>query len=527
MQERWARLHLTTRALANVPVPSSFTMQLRKHLEGSRLLRVEQPGLERVARLVVAGRDELGDPFERVLVAELIGKYANLFLVDGADGVVMGCLRPVTEEMCRVRQLGPGLPYDPPPAEKPDFTTVGEDVVLAALGRGGKLADALSGQVSGLSRVAAAQLVVAAGLPADARTDDVEGLEALLDVVRRAQVSLAARAFHVRLEAGPTWDYQCWALDGARDGGASAFFDAYYGGREERFGLDERRRKIAGDVGTAVRKQAERVAGWREQLAKSEKADRERELGDLLTAHMYMLAPGMAEVEVTDFYAEEQPTIVLKLDARLTPSENAQRHFRRYQKLRNARTALDQLLGEGEAELAYLAQVETAVAIATSARDLAEVAEELAGYQGKPPVPLRRGEKPEAPAPLKFTSSDGLPIWVGKNNKQNDHLTFKLARAGDWWLHTQNIPGSHVLVQAEGEVPERTLHEAAMLAAFFSQARSSSRVPVVYTRRKHVRKPRGARPGMVIYDHERTLFVDPEGALQLTATPAAGSPPGR
>jgi predicted ribosome quality control (RQC) complex YloA/Tae2 family protein len=160
--------------------------------------------------------------------------------------------------------------------------------------------------------------------------------------------------------------------------------------------------------------------------------------------------------------------------------------------------------------------VATAAKLANEPRDLAEIADELAALAGKPLPSLalrRRGQAPEPPpAPLRFTSSDGLPIWVGKNNKQNDHLTFKVARSHDMWLHTQNIPGSHVVVQADGEIPERTIQEAAMLAAYYSQARESSRVPVVYTRRKHVRKPRGARPGMVIYEQEKTLFVNPERA---------------
>jgi predicted ribosome quality control (RQC) complex YloA/Tae2 family protein len=513
VQEQWARLHLTRRNPPNVPVPTAFVMQLRKHLEGSRLLRVEQPGLERVARLVVAGRDELGDPFERVLVAELIGKYANLFLVDAKDEQVMGALRPITEEMCRVRQVMPGMPYDPPPVSKVDFLAATDETYMQALGKGGKLADRLSGAVAGLSKVAAAQLVAAAGHAPEIAVDELDGLEPVLDVLRRARASLHARRFHPRLDPTPGWDYTVWWLgEGAPpEASASALIDDYYGGREERHLLEERRRKLTAEVAEHLRKQRERLAGWEETLAKSEAADRHRELGDLLTAHMYLLSPGMAEVTVTDFYHPDQAPLAIPLDPRLTPSENVQRHFKRYQKARNSRQVVEGLLAEGRQELAYLDQVATAVALAPAPADLDEIAEELAALAGRPPAQRRRGQgPPPAPAPLKVISSDGLAIWVGKNNKQNEHVTFKLARAHDLWLHAQNIPGSHVVVQAEGEVPERTLHEAAMLAAWYSQARESSQVPVVYTRRKHVRKPRGGRPGMVIYDHERTLYVHPE-----------------
>lgn len=513
VQEQWARLHLTRRNPPNVPVPTAFVMQLRKHLEGSRLLRVEQPGLERVARLVVAGRDELGDPFERILVAELIGKYANLFLVDAKDEQVMGALRPITDEMCRVRQVMPGMPYDPPPVTRTDFLDATDDTYLQALNQGGRLADRLSGAVAGLGKVAAMQLVAAIGYAPEVTVDELDGLEPVLDVLRRARASLKAGRFHPRLDPTPGWDYAVWWLGEGPppEASASALIDDYYGGREERHQLEERRRKLNVELAEHLRKQRDRLAGWEETLAKSEAADRHRELGDLLTAHMYLLSPGMDQVKVTDFYHPEQAELVIPLDPRLTPSENVQRHFKRYQKARNSRQVVEGLLAEGRQELAYLEQVETAVALAPAPADLDEIGEELAMLAGKPPAQRRRGQgPPPAPAPLKVISSDGLAIWVGKNNKQNEHVTFKLARAHDLWLHAQNIPGSHVVVQAEGEVPERTLHEAAMLAAWYSQARESSQVPVVYTRRKHVRKPRGGRPGMVIYDHERTLYVHPE-----------------
>jgi predicted ribosome quality control (RQC) complex YloA/Tae2 family protein len=532
VREQWARLHLTRRSPGNLPVPTGFTMQLRKHLEGSRLLRVEQDGLERVARLVVAGRDELGDPFERVLVVELIGKYANLFLVDAKDDQVMGCLRPITDAMCQVRQVGPGLPYDPPPVDdrKVPFEHATDADFAAVVGGEGKLVDRMVGRLAGLSKAVAGQLVAAIGLPVDVAIDDLEGIDPVVDVLRRARTSLAARRFHPRLEPGPGWDYVMWWLGAGEPPageGPSAVLDAYYGGREDRARLEERRRKLRVEVEGLLRKQRERLAGWEDTLEKAEGADRHRELGDLLTAHMYLLAPGMDAVEVDDYFAEEGGRVTIPLDPQLTPSENVQRFFRRYQKARNSQRAVLELLEAGRVEEAYLAQVATAVEQAIEARDLAEIANELAALAGRPPEggPPRRGQPAEPPpAPLRLASSDGLPILVGKNNRQNEHVTFKEAHAGDWWLHTQNIPGSHVVIRTDHDVPERTLHEAATLAAWFSQGRESSRVPVVYTRKRFVRKPRGAKPGMVIYEQEKTLFVTPDPAVVealLAGTPAA------
>lgn len=531
LRDSWARMHLTQRPLGNLPVPTAFTMLLRKYLEGSRLLRVEQDGLERVARLVIAGRDELGDPFERVLVAELIGKYSNLFLVDSQDGQLMGCMRQVTEEMCQARQLAPGLPYAEPPVTpgKVSFLAATEADFLAALAGDGRVVDRLNGRLAGISKVALAQLLAGLHLAPDVAVDDLEGLDALLSGLALAQARLRAGVFYPRREAGPSWSYNVWWLGAGEppeNAGVSAVLDGYYGGLEARFQIEERRQRLRQEVAVLLRKQRDRLKEWESTLAKSESADRHRELGDLLTSHMYLLAPGMTAVTVTDFFTEGSPSATIPLDPQLSPSENVQRFFRRYQKARNSREAVLRLLEEGRAELAYLEQVAVAVEQATELRDLAEVAEELAGLTGKAPdrkPAPRRGAAPEPPPkPLRFTSSDGLTISVGKNNKQNDYLTFKVARPHDVWLHTQNIPGSHVVVAAEGEVPERTLHEAAMLAAYFSQARDSSQVPVVYTRRKFVKKPRGGKPGMVIYEQEKTLYVHPEAAAieaLLGATP--------
>lgn len=544
LRDQWARMHLTTAPLGNLPVPYAFTMQLRKYLEGSRLLRVEQPGLERVAHLVVAGRDELGDPFERVLVVELIGKYSNLFLLDSREQI-LGCLRPVTEAMCQARQLGPGLPYAPPPVDerKVPFLEADDAVFCAALegdracepsglaipphpalphggggSRGGptsgrassgRVADRLNERVAGLSKVALGQLLASLGLSPQVAVDELEALDPLLARLALAQADLRAGRFAPRLESGPGWSYNVWALDRSAEDGASAVVDRYYGTLEARFVLEERRRVLRAALGELLRKQRTRVQEWAQSREKAESAERYRELGDLITSHVYAIAPGASAVEVTDFFAPDQPTLTLALDPQLTASENAQRYFRKYQKARNGREALDRLLAGAREELAYLEQVAIAVEQATELADLQEVADEIAAISGQAPAKPRT----EAPRPLELTSSDGLAILVGKNNRQNDYVTFKLAHAGDLWLHTQNIPGSHVVIRADGEVPERTLHEAAAIAAYYSQARQSSQVPVVVTRRKFVKKPRGAKPGMVVYEQEQTLYVNPGESL--------------
>ncbi|MFP5502058.1 MAG: NFACT family protein [Candidatus Sericytochromatia bacterium] len=519
VREQWARIHLTERQFPNLPVPFAFTMLLRKHLEGSRLLRVEQDGLERVVRLVVAGRDELGDPYERHLVAELIGKYSNLFLVDSHSEQLLGCLRSVTEEMCQARQLAPGLPYASPPVaeDKVSFLEATEADFCRALEEDGAVVDRLSRKLTGVSKVALAQILQGLGIDPAVSVGELTGLQPLLAGLHQAQARVRSGCFHPRLEAGPLWHYNMlWLAPGEPPAGPgpSAVLDAYYGREENRFQLADKRRVLTSEIQQLLKKQRDRLKEWESTLTKSEGADRHRELGDLITSHMYMITPGMSELVATDYYAEGQPEVRVPLDPTLTAGENAQRYFRRYQKARNSREAVERLLGEGRQELGYLEQVETAIAQAETPRELAEIAEELAALTGKAPAKAkgpRRGQSPEPPpAPTAYTSSDGLTILVGKNNKQNEQLTFKVARPFDLWLHTQNIPGSHVVIVSDGEVPERTLHEAATLAAHYSKARESSRVPVIYTRRKFVKKPKGAKPGMVIYEQEKTLFVTPD-----------------
>lgn len=571
VRERWARMHLTERALGNVAVPFAFTMLLRKHLEGSRLLRIVQPGLERVAHLVVAGRDELGDPFERELVVELIGKYANMFLIENqgtgqGTGRILGCLRTVTEEMCQARQLGVGLPYDPPPINMtkiPFLAATDDDLARLAnigavkkqlppignrdsqapgppggphgklfMGRPidapGRLVDRLSTGLAGVGKVAIAQLIAGEG-------PDAAGLAA---VFARAREALLAGRFYPRLEKAAGWDYAMWWLDPAvpppTGPGVSEMLDGYYDALAQADALADRRRRLAGAIAALVGKQRERLAGWEAGLAKAEGAERHRELGDLITSHMHAVVPGSDRLEVTDFFREGALPLTIPMDPRLTGSENAQVHFKRYRKARNGRLAIEGLLVAGRLELGYLEQVALAVDQADTLPDLGEIADELAVLAAEgPKSQLRREKKPlgrrkgastpvPSPTPLRVQSGDGFTIYVGKNNKQNEHVTFKLARSHDWWLHAQNIPGSHVVIALDeasarsGEVPENTLHEAAMLAAYFSQARDSSRVPVVFTRRKHVRKPHGGRPGMVLYEQEKTLFVTPDGAAIAT-----------
>ncbi|MEB3198679.1 MAG: NFACT family protein [Candidatus Sericytochromatia bacterium] len=512
VQNQFARLHLTRRPLTNLAVPTGFTMQLRKHLEGARLVRVEQVDLERVAVLVVAGRDELGDPYERRLVIELIGKYANLFLVDGGTEKILGCLRPVTEAMCGVRQLAGGLPYDPPPlpSGKCALGALGEADLARILAQPGRLADALSRAIAGFGRSTAQQLLLTAGWDPAIEVSAVS-LELLRGVLQRAASSLSRGWFGPRRLDGEALDFSMWWLGDTAPVGAasaSAVLDDYFGGHEQATRFLTLQRRLRQEVDARLTRQAERMATWQAAIAQASEAERVRELGDLLTAHMHLLQVGQKVVTVSDYFREGAPPLEIALAPDLSPTRNVQAYFKRYQKLRNAARVSLTLQEAGALEQRYLEQLAASLDWAGELRDLEELAAELASSNGKAAPANPAGRRP--PQPLTLEHPSGARLLVGRNSRQNDLVTFKEARPSDWWLHTRDGPGCHVVIRSASEPGESLLREAALLAAWFSPARHSSQVAVVYTRKKHVKKIPGGPPGLVRYEQERTLFVTPD-----------------
>lgn len=513
----FSRIHLTDVRPDNPAQPPMFCMLLRKHLEGSRVLRVEQVGLERVVQIVTSGRDELGDPIERVLVAELTGKHSNVILLDRPDGMILGSLRTVTSTMSRERQVYAGLPYDPPPvpANRQDPRAVTGDELLNLLSRGGTVESAILAGVHSLSKIAIAQICEDAGVSPKIEAQDLESeaLSRLALTWEQAFANVRGGRFHATRESGKPWDYRVlWTRSEAPPpSDANALLDAYYSAFERGERLEAMRASLAKEVKERLSKLANRQERMREGVEAGERAEEFKQWGELILAYGYGLAAGAEGLDAPNYYLEGSPIVRIPLDPKLTPSENAQRYFKRYQKAKSGMEVSQRLLAEGEEECRYWESVATAIAQATRLEDLLEIKQELSPdvpAKGRPP---RGTKKPPESQPSRFVSSDGLEILVGRNNRQNDLLTLKLARPDDWWFHTQVIPGSHVLVRGvSGELPERTRDEAAMLAAWFSQARASSKVPVVYTKKRFVKKPSGAKPGMVIYEQERTLYVTPD-----------------
>lgn len=506
-----ARVNLTEAALENPPSPPMFCMLLRKHLGSGRLLGIRQDGLERILYFDFECVNEIGDIVTNTLTAEIMGRFSNIILVRG--GRVIDSIKRVTDEISGVRRILPNIVYETPPRlERVDFFAENDRKISALIeNKTERLAKALPAILEGISPIFAREAAFYAAGDTDAAccelTDEQkERLDLFFDTARKT-----ACFTEIIDESGAKKDFSFVDVNQYGNGfakrhfaSANALLDDFYEKKSDR--ASQRAR----DMLKLIKSRAERTARKLELRKKelADCADREnlRVCGDIVNANIYRLEKGMTSALLDDFYTGEQSKIAL--DARLTPAQNAQKYYSEYRKLCTAEKMLTGLIAEGKSELSYYESLLDSVTRAKTDGELTEIKRELA-EQG-----LIRGEKtlgkPKKSEPLKFRSSDGFTIFVGKNNKQNDELTLKTSKASDIWLHVKDIAGSHVIIKTEGKTPpERTIVEAARLAAYHSKAKNGSGVPVDYTAVKFVKKPAGARPGMVIFTDNRTLYVTP------------------
>ena len=523
------RAHLTQISRENPDKPPMFCMLLRKHLSGARLLELVQPPMERVVDLRLEALDELGDRVERRLVLEAMGRHSNLILLDG-EGRIMDCLRRVDSDMSARRQVLPGLFYRLPPAqEKLDPSSLDRAALESALAAAPEESQAdkwLLDTFGGLSPLICRELAFRAGGATDARLHQMGegGRSRLLDELEGLLRSVQENSFTpVMLEKeGHPSDFTFQPI--SQYGPAvscvpfpsfSALLDRFYEQRENQERVRQRGQDLIRSV-TNARDRAARKIGLQEQeLAATRDRERLRQFGDIITSNLHAMEKGMSRLTAADFYDPECPQIHIPLDPLLTPQQNAGKYYKEYNKAKTAESILTLQLEKGRRDLDYLNSVLEAIALAEGERDLQEIRQELTdtGYLRRPSKARDRGKR-VASKPMEFRSSSGLRISVGKNNTQNDLLTTKQAFKSDLWFHTQKIHGSHVILWTEGGQPDLTsIQEAAQLAAWFSQGRASGKVAVDYTPVKYVKKPGGARPGMVVYTTYETAYVAPDGEL--------------
>ena len=519
------RLHLTAANPENPAEPPMFCMLLRKHLSGARLTEITQLPMERCVRFTFDCIDELGDAVQKSLVAELMGRTCNLYLLS-PEGRILDCLRRVGLDDSSKRQALPGLYYQSPePVEKKDPGKLeSEDYVnLLKMPGADSLADRLMDTLGGLSPLVCREAALFAAGDTDARLEgkraDEIGEKLFLFFREHLQHpvpyyctgpdgTLKQFAFCPILQYG-----QCQQADSF-----SALLDAYYTQRDHQNAMRQKGQGLRKTVQNLCTRLTKKLAIQETELAATYDRERLRQLGDIVTANIHRIRKGQTVLQAEDFYDEQMPLIDIPLSPILSPQQNAAKFYKDYTRMKNAQKELTKQLALGGEELTYLKSVLEELNRAGSEQELEEIRQELAagGYvradSGKKRVKQKRT------APMQFMSTDGVPILVGRNNRQNDELTFKMARKDDLWLHAQKVHGSHVIIACAGQsVPDDTVTQAAQLAAYYAESGGGQNVAVDVTPVKQVKKPPAGKPGMVIYHTYRTVIVNPYPEIVVDA----------
>ena len=504
-----ARVHFTAESFENPAEPPMFCMLLRKHLIGAHIRKIEQPDWERMLLIRLDTRDEMGDESEKTLAVELIGRSANVILV-GADGRIIDCLRRM-EYGGEGRGVLPGMIYRlPPKQEKLHFLSCSAEELryaIDAMEEGTELDKALMQSFSGISPLICRELAYrsrnskdlleknALSLRETVEADDFSPMLVSLDDTAKDFSFLSINQYGT---AGKNERFDSF----------SELLDSFYARRDRAESRRRRSRELMKTVKTAYERTVRKLSVQKEELAQTENREEIRRQAELITANMYRIRKGQRELLCENYFEEGYPEIAIPLDPLKTPQQNAAALYKEFTRKKAAKEHLTTLIGEGEKQCDYLAAVLDEIERAESERDLADIRRELkeTGYLKKAKSTKADRAKPQAP--LRFISSDGLEILVGRSNMQNDELTFKLARRTDLWLHVQKLHGSHVVLRTDGiEPPLRSIEEAASLAAYYSQGREAGKIPVDITQIRFVKKPAGALPGAVLFTDYSTVFA--------------------
>lgn len=522
-----ARIHFTDRIKENPLTAPMFCMLLRKHLSGGRITAVSEPQFERIVEFEIESRNELGDTVKKRIIVEITGRNSNIILCDG-DYRIIDSIKRVDFSQSTVRQILPNCQYVLPPKQDkiPVLSDEISTVNLDFSQKGKSPENVIMDAVSGISPLTAREIVYGAtgtnSLVCDELTSEM-----------RQKLSLTVTNFTKNLKFSP-----CIVFDGrgkpaefsaisiSQYGGSfstvfyssmSEVIDIFYAKRDEAERIKQKGSALIKLLKNNIERCAKKLSLQQKTLKDAENKEKYKIYGDLITANIYKIAKGDSFVVLENYYEDGSPQLKIDLLPTLTPSQNAQRYYKLYSKLKNAEVEVKKQI---EATLSDLDYFESTLALTenlTSEADISAVRAELAelGYIKRQGYSKR--QKPVQAKPLHFISTGGFDIFVGKNNTQNDYLTLKFANSSDMWFHTKQIHGSHTIIKLgrDKDIPDSTIFEAAQLAAYYSKARESSQVPVDYTQIRNVRKPRGAKPGMVIYDGYNTLYVTPKSPDEL------------
>ena len=526
------RLHFTDSSPENPPEPPMFCMLLRKHLMGAKLSEITQIPMERAAFFVFDAVDEMGFPVKKTLAAELMGRTCNLYLLS-EEGRILDCLRRIGLDESAKRAALPGLLYQKPePVGKQDFHTMEKSDYEALLSSPGEdlLCDRIMGAIGGLSPLVCREAALYAAGDTDARLEnaDISALADRLDLFFKEHGGHPAPYYYALPDGTPKQFAFCPIRQYGESRQAESFgalLDSYYIVRDQKDSMRQKSQTVRKTVTNLCQRIKRKLAIQEKELTATYDRERLRQLGDILTANLYRLKKGQTKAECEDFYDEDMKIIEIPMSPILSPQENAAKFYKDYTRMKNAEKELTHQLELGREELQYLQSVLEELNRADTEAGLEEIRQELQaqGYlkaEGKRKHP-RQGKLP----PMRFESTDGYPIYVGRNNRQNDELTFKLARKDDIWCHASKVHGSHVIISCGGtKPPDDTVTQAAQLAAYYSETSGGQNIPVDVTQVRQVKRIPSGKPGMVIYHTYRTAIVNPYKEIVVDALNAEKKP---
>lgn len=501
----------------------NFCMLLRKHIGSARIAGIRQPGLERVVEFDLEHLNELGDPCKKMLILELMGKHSNLIFCDDKN-MILDSIKHVSSHMSSVREVLPGREYFiTKTQDKWDPLTITQEEFLEKVCKKPvSAAKALYSSLTGLSPVIAEELCYRASVDGNdsilslneiscihlyhtlqRMMEDVKEGNFTPNIIYRGEEPVEYGVFLFQ-QYGP--EYHSVSFDSV-----SSMLETYYASKNILTRIRQKSADLRKIVQTALERNRKKLILQQKQMKDTAKKEKYRVYGELINTYGYNLPEGTKSFQALNYYTNEEITI--PLDETLTPAQNSKKYFDRYTKLKRTEEALTTQLADTESEIEHLESISNALDIARSENDLAQIKEELTQYGYiKRHFSGKKGAKMQAKSkPFHYISSDGFDIYVGKNNFQNDELTFKFATGNDWWFHAKKMAGSHVVVKTkDGELPDRTFEEAGRLAAYYSKGRTAPKVEIDYIQKKHVKKPGGAKPGFVVYYTNYSLMAEPD-----------------
>ncbi|MBQ3422298.1 MAG: NFACT family protein [Romboutsia sp.] len=505
-----------------------FCMLFRKYIQSGNIVNISQVGFERIIKISVDSLDELKEKTTKDIYIEIMGRHSNIILTHNADNKIIDSAKRIPTSVSRARQILPGLTYELPPSQdklNPLNNISQIEFTESLISYDGPIFKGIYSKFLGISPIVSKEICYRANINEKSNVCKLSSNELnnlykefnnLFNDVRNNNYS---PCIVLNEKIDKVVDFSCINLTLYNEfkfitkESMSTILEDYYKTKDIKDRIHQRASDLRKSISIKLERLYHKQEKQNEELKEAENADDYKIKGELLTAYIYMIQKGMESIEVQNFYDPNYENITIKLKENLTPSENSQRYFKKYNTLKTAKKEITSQMDISKEEIDYLENILLNIDNCENLAELQDIKDELIslGY-AKAPGKLKSKKELNklTTSPHEFISSDGFKILVGKNNKQNDHLTLRIADPDDIWMHTKNIPGSHVIIKCAGkEVSENTIYEGAMLAAYFSKGKMSAQVPVDYTKKKHVKKPSGSKPGMVIYETNSTMYVTP------------------